>query len=123
MELMNTPNSQMFQNAQLQFPSESNIIVAMIPLKQILEDCSSSSTIIKKMLLECMKPCIEQTIHLLPHYMHSEITFKLLLSFLHTTFMVLQHQLGSHFTANTIKNLLQLYSRYFVTLIDHFMAY
>lgn len=108
---MNITEPQMFGNAQIQIPPESNIVVALVSLKQILEDCSSSSTVIKKLLLECMKPCIERTIQLLPHFMHNENTFKLLLSFLHTTIMVLQHQLGPEFIANTIKTLLELYTR------------
>ncbi|XP_066594212.1 exportin-6 [Prorops nasuta] len=92
-------------------PSDSTISMTVPPLTQLLEDCSSSSTTIKKMLHICLETVINRVLELLPCCIRTQSTCEALLSFLHSTFLVLQQQLGPEFTQNAVQTLLQIYTR------------
>lgn len=93
-------------------PSESTISIIVMPLTQLLEDCASSSTTIKKMLHSCLESIINRTLELLSYVIRCQSICELLLSFLHSTFSVLQQQLGPEFMQNAVQGMLQLYTRF-----------
>lgn len=93
-------------------PSESTISMTVIPLTQLLEDCASSSTTIKKMLHSCLESIINRTLELLPYVIRCQSICEVLLSFLHSAFSVLQQQLGPEFTQNAVQGILQIYTRF-----------
>ncbi|XP_025155531.1 exportin-6 isoform X2 [Harpegnathos saltator] len=92
-------------------PSESTISITILPLIQLLEDCASSSTTIKKMLHSCLESIINRTLELLPYVIRCPSICEVLLSFLHSAFSVLQQQLGPEFTQNAVQGMLQIYTR------------
>ncbi|XP_015438006.1 PREDICTED: exportin-6 [Dufourea novaeangliae] len=92
-------------------PSESTISMTVVPLTQLLEDCSSSSTTIKKMLYSCLGSTINRTLELLPYMIRCQSICEILLSFLHSVFSVLQQQLGPEFTQNAVQGMLHIYTR------------
>ncbi|XP_012277726.1 exportin-6-A [Orussus abietinus] len=92
-------------------PSEAAIIAALVPLKQLLEDCCPPSTAIKKLLHSCLEGTINRTLELLPHFVRCQGTCESLLTFLHATFLVLQEQLGPEFTQNAVQGILHIYTR------------
>lgn len=93
-------------------PSESTISMTIVPLTQLLEDCSASSTTIKKMLHSCLRSTINRTLELLPYMIRCQGVCELLLTFLHSVFSVLQQQLGPEFTQNAVQGILHIYTRY-----------
>ena len=93
-------------------PSESAVSTAVIPLKQLLEDCSSSSTMIKKLVHASLEQTVKRILELLPHLIRNQGTSETLLSFLHTAFLVLQQQLGPEFTQNAVQEMLHIYTRF-----------
>lgn len=93
-------------------PSESIISITIMPLIQLLEDCASSSTTIKKMLHSCLETIINRTLELLSYVIRCQSICEALLSFLHSVFSVLQQQLGPEFTQNAVQGMLQLYTRF-----------
>ncbi|KAL6260200.1 hypothetical protein P5V15_007735 [Pogonomyrmex californicus] len=92
-------------------PSESTISITIMPLTQLLEDCASSSTTIKKMLHSCLESIINRTLELLSYVIRCQSICEVLLSFLHSAFSVLQQQLGPEFMQNAVQGMLQLYTR------------
>ncbi|XP_020297915.1 exportin-6-B [Pseudomyrmex gracilis] len=92
-------------------PSESTISITIMPLIQLVEDCASSSTIIKKMLHSCLESIINRTLELLSYVIRCQNICEVLLSFLHSAFSVLQQQLGPEFMQNAVQGMLQLYTR------------
>lgn len=92
-------------------PSESTISMTVVPLTQLLEDCSASSTTIKKMLHSCLGSTINRTLELLPYMIRCQSVCEILLSFLHSVFSVLQQQLGPEFTQNAVQRMLYIYTR------------
>lgn len=92
-------------------PSESTILITITPLNQLLEDCASSSTTIKKMLHSCLESIINRTLELLPYVIRCQSICEVLLSFLHSAFSVLQQQLGPEFTQNAVQGMLHIYTR------------
>ncbi|EZA61560.1 Exportin-6 [Ooceraea biroi] len=92
-------------------PSESTISITVMPLTQLLEDCASSSTTIKKMLHSCLESIINRTLELLSYVIRCQSICEVLLRFLHSAFSVLQQQLGPEFTQNAVQGMLQLYTR------------
>jgi hypothetical protein len=97
-------------------PSESIISITVTPLIQLLEDCASSSTTIKKMLHFCLEPIINRTLELLSYVIRCQNVCEVLLNFLHSAFSVLQQQLGPEFTQNAVQGMLQLYTRFVRTI-------
>lgn len=93
-------------------PSESTISITIMPLIQLVEDCASSSTIIKKMLHSCLESIINRTLELLSYVMRCQNICEVLLSFLHSAFSVLQQQLGPEFMQSAVQGMLQLYTRF-----------
>lgn len=93
-------------------PSESTISVTVVPLTQLVQDCSSSSTTIKKMLHSCLGSTINRALELLPYMIRCQSVCEILLSFLHSVFSVLQQQLGPEFTQNAVQGILHIYIRY-----------
>lgn len=93
-------------------PSESVISITIMPLIQLLEDCASSSTTIKKMLHACLESIINRTLELLTYVIRCQSICEALLCFLHSAFSVLQQQLGPEFTQNAVQGMLQLYTRF-----------
>lgn len=93
-------------------PLESTISITIMPLTQLLEDCASSSTTIKKMLHSCLESIINRTLELLSYVIRCQIICEVLLGFLHSTFSVLQQQLGPEFMQNAVQGMLQLYTRF-----------
>lgn len=91
-------------------PLESTISITIMPLTQLLEDCASSSTTIKKMLHSCLEPIINRTLELLSYVIRCQIICEVL-GFLHSAFSVLQQQLGPEFMQNAVQGMLQLYTR------------
>lgn len=96
--------------------SESTISITIIPLTQVLEDCASSSTTIKKMLHSCLESIINRTLELLSYVIRCQNICELLLSFLHSAFSVLQQQLGPEFMQNAVQGMLQLYTRFVLNI-------
>nr|XP_031828548.1 exportin-6-B isoform X2 [Nomia melanderi] len=92
-------------------PSESAIAITVVPLTQLIEDCSSSSTTIKKMLHSCLGSTINRTLELLPYMIRCQSICEILLSFIHSVFSVLQQQLGPEFTQNAVQGMLHIYTR------------
>lgn len=92
-------------------PLESTISITIMPLTQLLEDCASSSTTIKKMLHSCLEPIINRTLELLSYVIRCQIICEVL-GFLHSAFSVLQQQLGPEFMQNAVQGMLQLYTRF-----------
>ncbi|XP_024220369.1 exportin-6-A isoform X1 [Bombus impatiens] len=92
-------------------PSESTISITVVPLTQLLEDCSASSTTIKKMLHSCLGSTINRILELLPYMIRCQSVCEILLSFLHSVFSVLQQQLGPEFTQNAVQRMLYIYTR------------
>lgn len=92
-------------------PSESTISITIVPLTQLLEDCSASSTTIKKMLHSCLGSTINRTLELLPFMIRCQSVCEVLLRFLHSVFSVLQQQLGPEFTQNAVQGMLHIYTR------------
>lgn len=92
-------------------PSESTISITIVPLTQLLEDCSASSTTIKKMLHSCLGSTINRTLELLPFMIRCQSICEVLLRFLHSVFSVLQQQLGPEFTQNAVQGMLHIYTR------------
>ncbi|XP_026671762.1 exportin-6-B isoform X2 [Ceratina calcarata] len=92
-------------------PSESSISITVVPLTQLLEDCSASSTTIKKMLHSCLGPTINRILELLPYTIRCQSICEILLSFLHSVFSVLQQQLGPEFIQNAVQGMLHIYTR------------
>ncbi|XP_076289185.1 exportin ellipsoid body open isoform X2 [Lasioglossum baleicum] len=92
-------------------PSESTIAITVVPLTQLIEDCSSSSTTIKKMLHSCLGSTINRTLELLPYMIRCQSICEILLSFLNSVFSVLQQQLGPEFTQNAVQGMLHIYTR------------
>jgi len=101
-------------------PSESIISITVTPLIQLLEDCASSSTTIKKMLHFCLEPIINRTLELLSYVIRCQNVCEVLLNFLHSAFSVLQQQLGPEFTQNAVQGMLQLYTRFVRTTYRFF---
>lgn len=93
-------------------PSESTISTAVTPLTQLLEDCASSSTTIKKMLHSYLESVISRTLELLPYVIRCQSICEVLLGFLHSAFSVLQQQLGPEFMQNAVQGMLQIYTRF-----------
>lgn len=93
-------------------PSESIIPITFLPLIQLVKDCASSSTIIKKMLHSCLESIINRTLELLPYVIRCPSICEALLSFLHSAFSVLQQQLGPEFMQNAVQGMLQIYTRF-----------
>ncbi|XP_043273966.1 exportin-6 [Venturia canescens] len=96
-------------------PSESTVSSAIVPITQMLEDCCSSSSTIKKMLHSCLEATVNRVLELLPHLIRSQSTCENLMSFLHATFLVLQQQLGPEFTQNAVQGMLLIYTRENIT--------
>lgn len=92
-------------------PPDSVVSSAVIPLKQLLEDCSSSSTLIKKLVHASLEQTVKRILELLPHLIRNQGTSETLLTFLHTAFLVLQQQLGPEFTQNAVQEMLHVYTR------------
>lgn len=92
-------------------PSESTISITVVPLTQLLEDCSSSSTMIKKMLHSCLGSTVNRILELLPYMIRCQSICEILLSFLHSVFSVLQQQLGPEFTQNAVQGILHIYTK------------
>ncbi|XP_034945488.1 exportin-6 isoform X2 [Chelonus insularis] len=97
-------------------PIGTNVTTAISSLKQLLEDCCSSSTTIKKLLHQCLEPTIHQILELLPQLIHSQHTAEHIMSFLHALFLVLQHQLGPEFTQITVQAMLHIYTTENITI-------
>lgn len=93
-------------------PSDSTILMTIPSLTQLLEDCSSSSTTIKKMLHSNLKPSIDRSLELLPYLIRYHNVCEVVLNFLHSVFLVLQQQLGPEFTQTAVQGMLQIYTRY-----------
>ncbi|XP_015597326.1 exportin-6-B isoform X2 [Cephus cinctus] len=92
-------------------PPETTVSTAVITLKQLLEDCCSSSTVIKKLLHVCLESTVNRTLELLPEMVRCQGTCEMLLGFLHAAFRVLQQQLGPEFTQNAVQGMLHIYTR------------
>lgn len=92
-------------------PPEPLVSSAITAMKQMLEDCCSSSSTIKKMLHTCLETTVNRVLELLPHLIRSQVTCETLMSFLHATFLVLQQQLGPEFTQNAVQGMLHIYTR------------
>ncbi|XP_063983905.1 exportin-6 isoform X2 [Diachasmimorpha longicaudata] len=92
-----------------QIPSETSVNTSTTHLKQLVEDCCSSSTSIKKMLHECIQETINRILELLPHLVRSQAC-EGLMNFLHAVFHVLQQQLGADFIQRAVQGMLQIYS-------------
>lgn len=92
-------------------PSDSTILMTVPSLTQLLEDCSSSSTTVKKMLHSNLKPSIDRSLELLPYLIRCHNVCEVLLNFLHSVFLVLQQQLGPEFTQTAVQGMLQIYTR------------
>ncbi|XP_011308703.1 exportin-6 [Fopius arisanus] len=92
-----------------QIPSDVTISTSITPLKQLLEDCCSSSTSIKKLLHECLQETITRALEILPHVVRSQAC-ESLMHFLHSVFHVLQQQLGAEFIQGAVQGMLQIYS-------------
>ncbi|KAK0179050.1 hypothetical protein PV327_007876 [Microctonus hyperodae] len=108
-------NSQPLGQQGESIPSEVNVSIAVTTLKQLLEDCCSSSTTVKKLLHQCLDVTINRVLELLPHLIRSQKTCEALMSFLNATFMVLQQQLGAEFTQNAVQGMLHIYTRENIT--------
>lgn len=92
-------------------PPDSIVSSSVINLKQLLDDCSSSSTIIKKLVHSSLEQSVKRILELLPHFIRNQGTSETLLCFLHTAFLVLQQQLGAEFTQNAVQEMLHVYTR------------
>ncbi|KAH0561394.1 hypothetical protein KQX54_016533 [Cotesia glomerata] len=91
-------------------PNDINISSAIVPLKQLLEDCCSLSMTIKKLLYQCLEDTINRVLELLPHLIRSQTTCEIIMNFLHAMFLVLQQQLGVDFTQNAVQGMLNIYT-------------
>lgn len=101
--------------------SEEAVVNSVIPLKQLLEDCSSSSTVIKKMLHECLEASVKRVLELLPYLLRCQSTCEAMLSFIHASFLVLQQQFGPELIQEAVQIMLNLFTRYFFVFISqHF---
>jgi len=98
-------------------PLESTISVTIMPLTQLLEDCASSSTTIKKMLHSSLESIINRALELLSYVIRCQVICEVLLGFLHSAFSVLQQQLGPEFMQNAVQGMLQLYTRFVQDII------
>ncbi|XP_043495290.1 exportin-6-A [Polistes fuscatus] len=92
-------------------PSDSTILTIVPSLTQLLEDCSSSSTTVKKMLHSNLKPSIDRSLELLPYLIRYHNICEVVLNFLYSVFLVLQQQLGPEFTQSAVQEMLQIYTR------------
>lgn len=92
-------------------PSEMVVPSSVLALKEVLEDCRSSSTAIKKLLHANLEPSVNRVLELLPHLVRFPGTCEALLSFLHSAFDVLQQQLGPEYTQNAAQAMLQIFTR------------
>lgn len=92
-------------------PSEMVVSSCALSLKELLEDCRSLSTAIKKLLHVNLESTVNRVLELLPHLVRSPATCEALLSFLHSAFEVLQQQLGPEFTQNAAQAMLHIFTR------------
>ncbi|KAI4499252.1 hypothetical protein M0802_005512 [Mischocyttarus mexicanus] len=92
-------------------PSDSTILMIVPSLTQLLEDCSSSSTTVKKMLHSNLKSSIERSLEFLPYLIRYHNICEVVLNFLYSVFLVLQQQLGPEFTQTAVQGMLQIYTR------------
>lgn len=93
-------------------PSNPTLTTSLTALTQLLDDCSSASTTIKKMLHPCLITTIDRALEILDYIIKCQNTAELVLIFLHSTFLVLQQQLGPEFIGKTVQELLNIYTRY-----------
>lgn len=92
-----------------QIPNDIIIITTINPLIQIINDCSSSSTNIKRLLHQCFLTTINRILEILPQFIHNNSS-EILMNFLHSIFLVLQQQLGSEFIKNSVQKMLHIYT-------------
>ncbi|XP_012256638.2 exportin-6 [Athalia rosae] len=92
-------------------PPEMIVSSSVLSLKELLEDCRSSSTAIKKLLHANLESVVNRVLELLPHLVKFAKAFEALLSFLHSTFEVLQQQLGPEYTQTAAQTMLHIFTR------------
>ncbi|XP_046621831.1 exportin-6-A isoform X1 [Neodiprion virginianus] len=92
-------------------PPEIVVSSSVLSLKELLEDCRSSSTAIKKLLHTNLESTVNRVLELLPHLIRFSGTCETLLSFLHSAFAVLQQQLGPEYTQNAAQAMLHIFTR------------